>query len=199
MDSSHYVALAAESLDGRVFPGAAMEVVNSSAMYSHPLELVRDWMRQLNRGARIAAVGSSDTHTVSIVHTGQARTYVHTGDGTLTTRKVADAFTRGETAVSYGLAAFLERDGDGLRARVYGPSWNLAKRLIVFANGEEIADFAIYASTEGGLQWEGPIEPPALQQDAWLAVVAVGDGAYLPYWPLNRPYRAVTPDWTPMT
>lgn len=186
-------------MDGRAFNGVGMEVVNSSAMYSHPLELVRDWMRQLNRGAGIAAVGSSDTHTVSIVHTGQARTYVHTGDGELTPQKVADAFARGETAVSYGLAAFLEREGDGLRARVYGPSWNLAKRVIVFANGEEIADFPIEASAEGGLQWEGSIALPALRQDAWLAVVAVGEGTYLPYWPLNRPYQAVTPDWQPIT
>lgn len=199
IDASHYVELAAEALDGRVFPGVGMEVVNSSAMYSHPLELVRDWMRQLNCGARIAAVGSSDTHTVSIVHTGQARTYARTGDGKLTAQDVADAFTRGETAVSYGLAAFLERDGGGLRARVYGPSWNLAKRVMVFANGEEIADFAIDAAPEGGLQWEGSIEPPKLEQDAWLAVVAAGDGDYLPYWPLNRPYQAVTPDWTAMT
>ncbi len=179
MDSSHYVALAGEAMDGRAFPGVGMEVVNSSAMYSHPLELVRDWMRQLNRGARIAAVGSSDTHTVSIVHLGQARTYVRTGEGPLTARKVADAFARGETAVSYGLATFLELGGNGLRARVYGPSWNRAKRLMVFANGEVIADFPIEASPEGGLQWEGEIAPPALKQDAWLAVVAVGDGRLL--------------------
>lgn len=198
-DPSHYIALAAESLDGRVFPGAGMEVVNSSAMYSHPLELVRDWMRHLNRGARISAVGSSDTHTVSIVHVGQARTYVHTREGALTPEAVAGALTRGETAVSLGLVAFLDQGENGLAARVYGPSWNLAKRLVVFANGEVIADFPIEASGEGGLQWEGEVSAPDLKHDAYLAVVAVGDGPYLPYWPLNRPYQAVSSEWTPMT
>ena len=61
------------------------------------------------------------------------------GEAALTPEAVADAFARGETAVSLGLVAFLDQGENGLEARVYGPSWNLAKRLVVFANGEVIA------------------------------------------------------------
>ena len=198
-DPSHYLASAATSLDGRVFPGAAMEVVNSSAMYSHPFELIRDWMRHLNRGARIAAVGSSDSHTVSIVHVGQARTYAQTGEGTLSPDAVARAFREGKTAVSYGLLAFLDEQGKQLRARVYGPSWNPATRVLLFANGELIDERPIQASAGGGLQWEAALLAPALTHDAHLALVAVGEGDYRPYWPLNRPYQAVTPEWEALT
>ncbi|MBI1357854.1 MAG: hypothetical protein GC160_26250 [Acidobacteria bacterium] len=198
-DPSHYDELTARSLDGRVFPGDALEAVNSGAMYSEPLRLVADWMRHLNRGARLNAVGSSDSHTVTTTLVGQARTYVHVGDEALTPQSVAAAFSRGETAVSYGLAAFLERRGDRLVARVYGPSWNRARRLVVFSNGETIAEIAIDGPAAGGLQWEGEIEPPRLRHDAWLAVAALGDDPAVPFWPLNRPYQPVTPQWTPAT
>jgi hypothetical protein len=176
-----------------------MEVVNSGAMFSHPLELVADWMRHLNRGVRMNAVGSSDSHTVATTLVGQARTYVRTGDGRPTPASVAGAFSRGETAVSYGLAAFLEQGQGGLTASVYGPSWSRAKRIVVFANGEPIADQAIKGGARGGLQWEGEIDPPAFAHDAWLAVVAVGDDPSLPFWTTNRPYQPATPEWTPMT
>ena len=198
-DPSHYVELAAESLDVRVFPGNAMEVVNSGAMYSHPLRLAEDWMRHLNRGAQIAAVGSSDSHTVATFPAGQARTYVHTGDGRPTASTVANAFARGETAVSYGLAAFLDQRGDRLFARVYGPSWNRARRLLVYANAERVAELTIDGPARGGLQWQGEISPPALRHDAWLVVIATGSDQPPPYWPISRPYQPVTPDWSPMT
>jgi len=202
-DPSHYVELAAESLDGRAFPGNAMEVVNSGAMYSHPLRLAEDWMRHLNRGAHIAAVGSSDSHTVATSLAGQARTYVHTGDGPPTATAVASAFARGETAVSYGLAAFLDQRGDRLFARVYGPSWNRARRLLVYANAERVAELSIDGPAQGGLQWQGEICPPelrpVLRQDAWLVVIATGSDQPPPYWQISRPYQPVTPDWSPMT
>ncbi|MEZ5362136.1 MAG: CehA/McbA family metallohydrolase [Bryobacterales bacterium] len=198
-DPTHYVELAAESLDGRGFPGDAMEVVNSGAMYSRPLDLVVDWMRQLNRGGRISAVGSSDSHTVTTSLVGQGRTYARIGDEELTAQALAHAFWRGETAVSYGLAAMLERRGETLVAKVYGPSWNRAKRLVVYANGEAIEEIALDGPAEGGLQWEGMIRTSKLRQDAFLAVAAVGGDPAVPFWPINRPYQAATPDYEPMT
>ena len=196
---SHYVELVAESLDDRVFPGGGMEVVNSGAMYSHPLRLVEDWMRHLNRGLKINAVGSSDSHTVSMSQAGQARTYAKTGAGRPTPAAVAAAFERGETALSYGLAAFLEEKGGRLTASVYGPSWSPAERLIVYANGERIAEREIEAAGKGGLQWRGEVAAPGVKRDAWLAVVAVGGSPEVPFWEIQRPYQAVTSDWSPMT
>ncbi len=183
-DPAHYIDVAGE---GHPFPGNAIEVVNSGAMYSHPLQLAEDWMRLLNRGRAFAAIGSSDSHTVTTFAAGQARTYVKGDD-------VAAAIQQGHTAVSYGLVAFLEQHGSKLVATVQGPSWSRAERLRVYANGELIEERPLGKAG----RWQGEITPPRLKQDAFLVVIATG-GDDAVFWPISRPYQPVTPDWKPMT
>ena len=77
-DPSHHLSSSGVNLRNRPVLANAMEVVNSGAMSSDPLQLVRDWMGLLTRGLAIAAVGASDTHTVDFVPIGQARTYIDT-------------------------------------------------------------------------------------------------------------------------
>ena len=60
-DPRHHLSSAGENLIERPFFANAMEVINSGAMYSDMLQLVRDWMGLLNRGLQVAAIGSSDT------------------------------------------------------------------------------------------------------------------------------------------
>src|SRR5262249_54806482 len=40
----------------------AIEVINSGALQSDPMQPVRDWMAVLNHGERVTAVGGSDSH-----------------------------------------------------------------------------------------------------------------------------------------
>src|SRR5688572_14558944 len=66
-DPAHHISNIGENLQGRPFLANAMEVVNSGAMSSDPLQLVRDWLGMLTRGATVAAIGASDTHTVDFL------------------------------------------------------------------------------------------------------------------------------------
>jgi hypothetical protein len=195
----NFIATAGETVSPFPFDGTGMEVVNSGAMYSHPLQLAVDWMRLLNRGRRIAAIGSSDSHTVTTFFVGQARTYVHTGVAAPTAQSVATAIHRGETAVSYGLLKFLEQQNGRLVAKVYGPSWSRAQRLLIYANGELIHEQPIAASKSGGLQWTGEVKPPVRHHDAFVVAIAVGGDVPAPFWPISRPYQPVSLGWAPMT
>lgn len=186
-DPSHYDAANGK---GHNYPGNALEVVNSGAMYSHPLQLVEDWMNLLKAGRQFAAIGSSDSHTVATFAAGQARTYVKGPDA-------AAAIRRGDTAVSYGLATFLDRTADGrVFASVYGPSWSRARKLRVYADAALLEERSITPQRKAGLQWRGPMAvPPGTK---FLVVVAIGNDNP-PFWPISRPYQPVSPDWAPMT
>src|SRR5207237_795835 len=54
----------------------AVEVLNSGAMQSDPMRVVRDWFALWNHGQELSAVGASDSHDVSRYIVGQARTYI---------------------------------------------------------------------------------------------------------------------------
>jgi hypothetical protein len=186
-DPSHYDAVEGRGHD---YPGNALEVVNSGAMYSHPLQLVEDWMYLLKAGRKFAAIGSSDSHTVATFAAGQARTYVQGPD-------VAAAIRRGDTAVSYGLAAFLERTAGGrIVASVYGPSWSQARKIRIYADAALVEEKIITPQHKAGLQWRGPIDVP--KSARFVVVVAMGNDNP-PFWPTSRPYQPVSPDWSPMT
>ena len=95
-----------ERFDGSPLRVNAMEVINSGATQSDPIELTRDWMQLLNRGLWVAPIGSSDSHDVSRHFVGQGRTYIRCDDRDPGNLPVDDAVTnllRGDVVVSYGL------------------------------------------------------------------------------------------------
>jgi hypothetical protein len=57
-------AVVGENLDGWPMRFNAMEVVNSGATQTDPLQLFRDWMGLLNAGRLVTPVGASDSHDV---------------------------------------------------------------------------------------------------------------------------------------
>lgn len=86
----------------------AMEVITSGAMQSDIHLLYRDWFALLNRGHRIAAVGSSDSHDVSRFILGQGRTYVAVPDADpskINLEKAWQSYKQGRLLVSMGLLA----------------------------------------------------------------------------------------------
>jgi predicted metal-dependent phosphoesterase TrpH len=195
-DPAHHLSSAGENLNGRPIFVNAMEVINSGAMYSDMLQLVRDWLGLLNRGYQVAAIGASDTHTVDFVPIGQARTLIRAdGAGAAFERLAA-----GDNLVSYGLAAVLKLETErpmAVTVEVHGPSWSSADRVIVYANGQPVIDQPISPSSAPGLKWSRRLPLNLPQQDVTLVAVAAGPGIRHPFWEVRKPYQPVSKDWTP--
>src|SRR6056297_2967953 len=102
-------------LDGRQWGANAMEVINSAALQTDPMRLFHDWLTRLNRGHRLTAVGTSDSHEVSRKIVGQGRTYVYVDDrdpGAIDVDAAVQSFVDGRVLVSLGLLAELTVDGE---------------------------------------------------------------------------------------
>ena len=134
-----------------------MEVINSGAMQSDPMRLVRDWMALRNRGERIAAVGASDSHDVARFIVGQGRTYIACRDDDVARLDIdaaCRALKQGRALVSLGLLTRMTVDdrfgvgdlatklGEMVRVavEVQGPSWATADRVELFANGVKVRE-----------------------------------------------------------
>lgn len=191
----------------------AIEVVTSAAMQSDVMQLYRDWFALLNRGHRVAAIGSSDTHDVSRFILGQARTYAVGRDAdpsAIDVDAVCASYRSGRLLVSLGLLAqmtvnerFVVGDlatGLGAELRiavdVHGPSWVNADRVELFANGIKIREHAIAPTTaarKARVEWTLP--RPA--HDVHLVAIATGPGVTAPYWETPRPYQPTSKVFKP--
>lgn len=184
----------------------AMEVITSAAMQSDIHLLFRDWFALLNRGHRIAAVASSDTHDVSRFILGQGRTYVAATDDNpaqLNLDEVWNSYREGRLLVSLGLLANLkvnDRFGVGdlatglgdeieLEAVVSGPAWTRADRIEIFANGIRLREQAIEDTGRAGEKARITWKLPKPAQDAHLVAIATGPGVTEPFWEIPRPYQ----------
>lgn len=212
---ARFLAASGRRLDGRVLEANAMEVINSGATRSDPMEYLKDWMAMMNRGQQITPVGSSDSHDVVRKFAAQARTYIRAGDrdpGALDVAGAVESFVAGRVLVSFGLVADLlvgteGGPGDTVRAdgklevavRVLGPSWLEAERVILFANGVPVREAVLEPASrsEGGEKWTGTWTLEAPSQDLHLVAVALGPGIEKPYWTVSRPYQATGSAWSP--
>ena len=193
----------------------AMEVVTSGAMQSDIHQLYRDWFALLNRGHRIAAIASSDTHDVSRFILGQGRTYVAADDanpahlnldevwrsyqkgrllvslGLMVTMTVNDRFTVGDLATEIGETVKVE-------IVVSGPEWTQVDRVELYANGVLIREQSVRDDRRAGekarLVWELP--KPA--HDVHLVAIATGPGVTEPFWEIPRPYQPTSKDFRPL-
>lgn len=213
-DSNHHIAPAGQSLLGWEFPANAMEVINSGAMQTDPMQLFHDWFGLLNRGFSVTPVGASDSHTVSRYLVGQARTYIRCRDddpANISVSEAMESFRRGKVMVSYGLFTELTVDsafGPGelaetgsketkVAVRVSGPSWTSATRVSLYANGILIRQQELVGSREPGLKWEGSWVLPVPRHDVFLVAVAEGPDDRYPFWQLARPYQPTSGAWFP--
>lgn len=192
----------------------AMEVITSAAMQSDIHLLYRDWFALLNRGHRIAAIASSDSHDVNRFILGQGRTYVATKDadpanldldevwrsykegrllvslGLLTQLKVNDKFTVGDLAT--GLAESIK-----VEASVFGPAWTQADRIELFANGILIREQKIEEDHRAGEKAHIVWQLPKPAHDVHLVVIATGPGITEPFWEIPRPYQPSSKTFVP--
>lgn len=184
----------------------AMEVITSAAMQSDIHLLYRDWFALLNRGHRIAAVGSSDSHDVNRFILGQGRTYVAAKDAdpaNLDLDEVWHSYKEGRLLVSLGLLVQLRVDdkftvGDlatGLKEKVKaevivsGPAWTQADHIELFANGILIREQKIEDNHRAGEKARIVWELPKPAHDVHLVAIATGPGITEPFWEIPRPYQ----------
>jgi hypothetical protein len=190
----------------------ALEVINSGAMQSDPMQLVRDWMALRNGGERMAAVGASDSHDVARYIVGQGRTYIICRDddpAQLDVDAACRSLKAGRALVSLGLLARISVDdrfgvgdlatklGEQVRVsvEVHGPSWITADRVELFANGVKIRETRIDPSP-GALKARVAWTLPRPSHDVFLVAIASGQGVTAPYWAIARPYQPSSRDWT---
>lgn len=192
----------------------AMEVITSAAMQSDIHLLYKDWFALLNRGHRIAATASSDSHDVNRFILGQGRTYVAAKDANvanLDLDEVWRSYREGRLLVSLGLLAQLRVNdkfvvGDlatGLpekiqvEAAVYGPAWTKADRVELFANGLLIREQAVQDNGQAGEKARIVWEIPKPAHDVHLVVIATGPGIVEPFWEIPRPYQPSSKSFVP--
>lgn len=207
-----------EHLDDWPMRFNGLEVINSGATQTDPLRLFHDWMALLNRGYLVTPVGSSDSHDVARYIVGQGRTYIRCDDrnsGALDVDSAVTNFLAGRVMVSYGLLAELTMSGKyhsgdlaapigkeiHVSARVLGPHWVKASRILLFANGQLLREEKIAPVSEGelpvGVKWHGEWTLPRPAHDVHLVAIALGPGITGAYWPTAKPYQPTSPDWTP--
>jgi hypothetical protein len=214
-------AAVGKNLDGWPLRFHAMEVINSGATQSDPLELTRDWLALLNRGYAVAPIGSSDSHDVARHFVGQGRTYIRCANANpaaIDVRQAIDSLLAGRVLVSYGLLVELrveERFGPGdlaavegdtvsARLRVLGPHWVAPERVELYANGTAILqrDLPPRAAAERpapGVWWDEVVTLPRPRHDVHWVAVALGPGIDASYWKTAKPYQPTSPDWRPRT
>jgi hypothetical protein len=217
-DPEHHIGVAGERLDGRTLRANAMEVINSGTTQTDGLRLWLDWFGVVNRGLRITPVGGSDSHDVGRHFIGQGRTYVRCADadpGAIDREAAIGSLVAGHVGVSFGLLADLKvddaygagdlvpakPDGDGrlrVTARVLGPRWTTARRVVLYANGSPIREFEISSddAPRAGVKWERTFTIDRPKHDVFLSLLATGPGVKALYWPIPKPYQPKSADWT---
>ncbi|MEM7474677.1 MAG: CehA/McbA family metallohydrolase [Planctomycetota bacterium] len=206
--------VAGENMAGWHMGFNAMEVINSGATQTNPLQLLHDWMTLLNRGYQVTPVGCSDSHDVGRHFVGQGRTYIRCQDdtpGAIEVDQAVASFLQGKVAVSYGLLAELkvnerfqsghlgspEGDEVTLDLRVLGPHWVEADTIMLFANGKLIRQESI--SSRAGKEASGEIwadgwTMPYPQHDVHLVAIATGPGIESLHWRTAKPYQPDSTD-----
>lgn len=208
----HHVSLVGENLDGRPMKFNAMELINSGAVQTDPMELFHDWCGLVNRGLDITPVGSSDSHDVSRYIVGQGRTYIQCDDsdvGDIDVASAVDAFLGGRVVVSYGLFTRLrvgEAHGPGdlvnlpevdeeimVQVEVLGPSWTSVEAVELYVCGQKIITEPIESnsSSDTSIKTSATWRFPRGQwnHDVWMTAVARGPGIAEPFWPTAKPYQ----------
>jgi hypothetical protein len=206
-DPKHHISSIGENLEGRPFLANAMEVVNSGAMASDPLQLVRDWLGLLTRGINVAAIGASDTHTVDFVPIGQARTYIDVSavpDWRKNLNGIAKELAAGKNLVSYGLAVDLRQSSAvepgsvPVEVTVWGPSWSGVDHIAIYSNGTPVWQKRPGLIGKAGRKFAAIIPIPIPAHDTALVAVATGPGVQQPFWEVRKPYQPTSDEWTPM-
>jgi len=189
---------------GSAFTFDAMELTNATDPHPDPLLLFTDWFALLNRGEHIAAVGSSDSHTVGDP-VGQGRTWVPSATddpAAIDVNAACRAIAQGRTSLGQGIFTQLRVNdrfvmGDlvpvsGDRAQalltVRAPAWVVPRIARLFLDGVEVARTDLEHESGAPTDVSLPFEVHLSGHDAWLVAVVTGDAVEGPFWPAANHY-----------
>ncbi len=189
-------------------PFDAIELINSETKELEPMLLFRDWFALLNRGERVFAVGSSDSHTVSGV-VGQGRTYVRSATddpSQIDIEAAAHDIANGHSSISMGIFIDARTAGRSvlgellplgpIDVRIAAPSWVRPRQVTIYANGLQVHERELQPQRHGepfDLTFELQASLAWPQHDFWMVAVVQGDGVGVAWWPqLNNYTLAAT-------
>ncbi len=209
----------ARSTFSEPFSFDAMELVNATDQQDDPLLLFRDWFALLNRGERIVAVGSSDSHTVG-VPVGQGRTYVMSSTDNPTMISIDEVcanIAQGRSSIGMGIFCDARVDEDyrmgdlapvrrgavDVTVHVRAAAWVEPSALHLFVNGERRDGIEGLATLMEASRRSGQLEQlefefrVPIERDSWVVAVVLGEAVEGPFWhPLNDYTLAATnPIW----
>lgn len=195
------------------------EVFNDSDYDENEVN-VADWYSFLQRGRRVVAVGSSDSHQVADRPLGYPRTCIALGVDTPTELRagggaglVRDQLLAGAAAINGGVTVEAVARGDvGLGGTVEGasdrepievtvraPSWVSVDRLRVFVDGTLAETIAVDASTadplEPAVRLRATVEVEPGASESFVVFVADGEGDLAPVYPGRGPFGVTNPIW----
>lgn len=191
----------------------AVEVITSGAMQSDIHLLYRDWFALLNRGNRIVAVSSSDTHDVSRFILGQGRTYVAANDddpGRIDINEACKNLKDGRASVSFGLFADMDvaqqfhlgdvatnlPDEFIVTVHADSPSWTWVQKVELYANGALVRQ-TDYLRPNQRLRRSSGFVMKRPFYDVYLVGIATGPGVDAPFAETPRPYQPSSKTFTP--
>lgn len=181
--------------------------------------VLADWFHLLNRGARYAAVGNSDSHEVHFDFAGWPRNFVRSSTddpGKVDPREVADALRARQCFTTMGpFVTFQMDDGRAvgplapdaqpgqpkLRIQVQAASWIDVDRVKLIVNGEELSVLDVPQERKP-MRLDTSVDVN-LTDDAWITVIVEGDDSLAPVLAdreyKHLPWAVANPVWIDAT
>ncbi|MFW6160801.1 MAG: CehA/McbA family metallohydrolase [Acidobacteriota bacterium] len=172
-----------------------MEVMNGPMLYESNAQTIEDWFHLLNKGYRIFAVGSSDSHTIDKGEPGYSRTYVYfksKAGKAFDIEAFIEALKNGRTFVTNGPLVdfkvnsksgpgdFLsDKDGNiKLSIKVQTAPWISVNEARIILNGERLKTIPI-SFKPGHRHWIHK-QTLTLKKDSWIVIEILGERSLFP-------------------
>lgn len=197
-----------------------VEVFNDSDFEENRLRAVRDWFSFLNRGRRVFAVGSSDSHGIHpnspVGYPRTCMTFTTDDPSMLSPNVVRDSLAAGRSYISGGI--YLDVQGPAgqgpgqtvmgagaearLRVTVQAPSWVDVSRLDLYVDTADptvtprqtvMLTDAQRDPTNPVVRYRGELTVPVATGGSWAVVVASGARDLAPVHPGKRPFAVSNP------
>ena len=162
--------------------------------------VLQDWHNLLNHGARITAVGNSDSHTVSSNLAGWPRNYFPSSSdlpAEITAQEVCDTVKEGQIFTTLGPFVTFTVDGASmgsmvtakraavvLKTKVQAADWIDVDRVLVIVDGDIVETIPVVQSREIVRLIDSRKIP--IRTDGWISLRVEGDDSLDPIVPGNK-------------
>ncbi|CAN5827095.1 hypothetical protein BH11MYX3_BH11MYX3_25700 [soil metagenome] len=190
-----------------------VEVFNNSSWRDNRNGTVTDWFGLLKAGRKVFAVGSSDTHRMSVNPVGYPRTCIRVGTDDpqqLTASGVRDQLAAGHSGVSGGIYVTAKlgtaQSGDTVTGAgspmmvdvtVQAATWIDVDEIEVVVDGQMVDKITVMASdadpTNPAIRWRGQVPIHVTATGGFVVIAASGDRALDPVHPGKKPFGVTNP------